>query len=67
MNGFGIGEDFDAASSRWLVCAAMPALLPLAVGTGARIDKAPAAGDYVEVRGRVGEGAVVELERLRRR
>lgn len=31
------------------------------------IDKAPAAGDYVEVRGRLGEDASVEVDRLRRR
>ena len=41
--------------------------LPLAVGARTRIDKAPAPGDYVEVRGRLGEAAVVEVERLRRR
>jgi hypothetical protein len=41
--------------------------LPLAVGSRTRIDKAPAPGDYVEVRGRVGKGAIIQVERLRRR
>jgi mono/diheme cytochrome c family protein len=41
--------------------------LPLGVEAGTRIDKAPAPGDYVEVRGRLGEGATVHVERLRRR
>jgi hypothetical protein len=41
--------------------------LPLAVETGTRIDNAPAPGDYVEVRGRLGKAGVVEVERLRRR
>lgn len=41
--------------------------LPLAVGRWTRIDKAPAPGDYVEVRGRLDEAAGVEVERLRRR
>jgi hypothetical protein len=41
--------------------------LSLTVGARARIDKAPLPGDYVEVRGRLGEAAIVEVERLRRR
>jgi mono/diheme cytochrome c family protein len=41
--------------------------LPLAVGPGTRIDKSPASGDYVEVRGRLDGGGVVVVERLRRR
>lgn len=41
--------------------------LPLVVGARTRIDKSPGPGDYVEVRGRLGEGGVVEVERLRRR
>lgn len=41
--------------------------LPLVIGTRTRIDKAPAPGDYVEVRGRLGEDASVEVDRLRRR
>ena len=40
---------------------------PLAVGARTRIDKSPAPGDHVEVRGRLGEAATVEVERLRRR
>ena len=39
--------------------------LPLAVSRWTRIDKAPAPGDYVEVRGRLDEAAGVEVERLR--
>lgn len=41
--------------------------LPLAVGAGTRIDKSPSPGDYVEVRGRLGAGPTVLVERLRRR
>lgn len=41
--------------------------LPLAVGRWTRIDKAPAPGDYVEVRGRLDEAGGIEVERLRRR
>ena len=41
--------------------------LPLAIGAGTRIDKSPAPGDYVEVRGRLGPGPAVLVERLRRR
>jgi mono/diheme cytochrome c family protein len=41
--------------------------LPLDVGPRTRIDKAPAPGDYVQVRGRLGEDGNVEVERLRRR
>lgn len=40
--------------------------LPLSVGPAARLDKGPAPGDYVEVRGRV-SAASVEVERVRRR
>ena len=41
--------------------------LPLTVGAGTRIDKSPAPGDYVEMRGRLGPGPSVLVERLRRR
>ena len=41
--------------------------LPLVVDRGTRIDKSPAPGNYVEVRGRLGAGATVLVERLRRR
>lgn len=41
--------------------------LDLAVGTRTRIDKAPAAGNYVEVRGRLDEAGNVRVERIRRR
>jgi len=41
--------------------------LPLAVGSATRIDKSPSPGDYVEVRGRLGPGPSVLVERLRRR
>jgi len=41
--------------------------LDLAVGPGTRIDKAPAPGDYVEVRGRLDAAGNIRVERLRRR
>ncbi|WP_044871527.1 c-type cytochrome domain-containing protein [Pseudomonas sp. LFM046] len=41
--------------------------LPLVVGPGTRIDKAPEVGDYVEVRGRWGQDGRVLVERIRRR
>jgi mono/diheme cytochrome c family protein len=41
--------------------------LPLDVGPRTRIDKSPAPGDYVEVRGRLKASGTVEIERLRRR
>jgi len=41
--------------------------LSLLVGVNTRIDKSPVPGDYVEVRGRLGAGAVIEVDRLRRR
>lgn len=41
--------------------------LTLSIGAGTRIDKSPGPGDYVQVRGRLGKGATVEVERLRRR
>jgi hypothetical protein len=41
--------------------------LPLGVGVRTRIDKAPATGDYVEVRGHLDEAANVQVERIRRR
>ncbi|NMG73619.1 c-type cytochrome domain-containing protein [Aromatoleum diolicum] len=41
--------------------------LDLAIGRRTRVDKAPAPGDYVEVRGRLDEAGKVEVERLRRR
>jgi len=41
--------------------------LMLNVSGFTRIDKSPGVGDYVEVRGRVGENGVVTVERLRRR
>ncbi|WP_219724462.1 c-type cytochrome domain-containing protein [Halomonas urumqiensis] len=41
--------------------------LPLAVGSGTRIDKSPRPGDYVQVRGRLAADATVRVERLRRR
>jgi mono/diheme cytochrome c family protein len=41
--------------------------LPLGVDGRTRIDKRPGPGDVVEVRGRVGPGGRVEVERLRRR
>jgi hypothetical protein len=41
--------------------------LPLGGIAGARIDKAPAAGDYVEVRGRVCADGAIVVERLRPR
>lgn len=40
--------------------------LPLHMGPGARLDKMPRAGDAAQVRGRVGEGGRVEVERVRR-
>lgn len=40
---------------------------PVTVGAGTRIDKDPRPGDRVEVRGRVGAGGAVLVERLRRR
>ncbi len=42
-------------------------LLELSVTAGTRLDKRPRAGDYVEVRGRVAEGAGIVAERIRRR
>lgn len=41
--------------------------LDLTLGRGTRIDKAPAVGDYVEVRGRLDQAGTVNVERLRRR
>jgi hypothetical protein len=41
--------------------------LDLDVGTRTRIDKAPAPGAYVEVRGRLDEAGNVRTERVRRR
>lgn len=41
--------------------------LDLAVGTRTRFDKAPAAGDYVEVRGRLDATGKVRVERIRPR
>lgn len=41
--------------------------LPLEVDGRTRVDKAPAVGDYVQVRGRLGESGSVRVERLRRR
>jgi len=39
--------------------------LPLHMAPGARLDKMPRAGEAAQVRGRVGEGGRVEVERLR--
>ena len=39
--------------------------LPLHIGPGARVDKMPRAGEAAQVRGRVGEGGRVEVERVR--
>lgn len=39
--------------------------LPLHIGPGARVDKMPRAGEGAQVRGRVGEGGRVEVERVR--
>ncbi len=41
--------------------------LALSIGARTRIDKSPAPGDLVEVRGRIGANGAVEVERLRRR
>jgi mono/diheme cytochrome c family protein len=41
--------------------------LPLAIGPGTRIDKRPAPGDYVQVRGRIDAAGRVIVERLRPR
>lgn len=41
--------------------------LDLRQGPGVRVDKAPGAGDYVEVRGRIAADGGVEVERMRRR
>lgn len=41
--------------------------LPLQVHSGTRFDKRPRPGDTVEVRGQIGPGGTVEVERLRRR
>ncbi len=41
--------------------------LPLSISERTRIDKSPGPGDYVQVRGRLGKAATVEVERLRRR
>ncbi len=41
--------------------------LPLTLTSRTRIDKSPSPGDYVEVRGRLGELGGVRVERLRRR
>lgn len=41
--------------------------LPLRIGPGTRIDKAPAADDAVEVRGRIGADDSIDVQRLRRR
>ncbi|MEE8431087.1 MAG: c-type cytochrome domain-containing protein [Candidatus Desulfatibia sp.] len=41
--------------------------LDLIISPGTRIDKSPTPGDYVEVRGRLGVGGEVKVERLRRR
>ncbi len=41
--------------------------LELHVNAGARTDKQPRPGDYVEVRGSVGRGGEVSVERMRRR
>jgi len=41
--------------------------LPLTLTSQTRIDKSPSPGDYVEVRGRLGEAGIVRVERLRRR
>ncbi len=41
--------------------------VPLVVGPGTRMDKAPGIGDYVEVRGRWGQDGRVLVERIRRR
>lgn len=41
--------------------------LPLQVHGGTRFDKRPRPGDTVEVRGQIGPGGTVEVERLRRR
>ena len=40
--------------------------LPLHMAPGARLDKMPRAGEAAQVRGRVGEGGRVEVERVRR-
>lgn len=41
--------------------------LPLQIGSGTRLKKSPSPGDYVEVRGTVGEKGEILVERLRRR
>jgi len=41
--------------------------LPLHIGPGARVEKMPRAGEGAQVRGRVGEGGRVEVERVRGR
>ncbi len=41
--------------------------LPLHIGPGARVDKMPRAGEAAQVRGKVGEGGRVEVERVRGR
>ncbi|AYF87711.1 c-type cytochrome domain-containing protein [Pseudomonas sp. JS3066] len=41
--------------------------LQLVVGPGTRIDKSPGVGDFVEVRGRLGQDGQVLVERIRRR
>lgn len=41
--------------------------LPLQIGPSTRIDKAPTAGDVVELRGRIGADGRIVVDRLRRR
>lgn len=41
--------------------------LPIMVNSSTRIDKSPASGDYIQVRGRIGNDGVVIAERIRRR
>ena len=41
--------------------------LPLEVTSRTRLDKSPGPGDYVRVRGRVGAGGTIEVERVRPR
>lgn len=49
-------------TGRWLLDG-----LPLDVGARTRVDKSPATGDYVEVRGQIGADGAVIVDRLRRR
>ncbi len=41
--------------------------LPLKVGSGVRLKKAPDVGDYVRVRGRLGQNGQILVDRIRRR